>query len=67
MSPPESPSSCEVIEHHPDGYRPVPHFTWSEFNDGFSEGNPHSGNGGGWGWIQARLTQGVERLRADWG
>lgn len=67
MSPPESPSSCDVIEHHLNGYRPVPHFTWSELNDGFSEGNPHSGNGGGWGWIQASLTQGLERLRADRG
>lgn len=67
MRPQESPSSCEVIEHHPDRYRPTPHFTWSELNDGFSEGNPHSGNGGGWGWIQAGLTQSLERLRADWG
>ena len=67
MSPPESPSSCEVIE-TPSGRLPASaSLTWSELNDGFSEGQPAQRERGGWGWIQARLTQGLERLRADWG
>ena len=65
--PHESPPGCSAIEHQLSGYRRTPNFTWSELNDGFSQGNPHGGNGGGWAWVQPRLTMALERLRANWG
>lgn len=63
--PPASPS-CDDIEHHTSGHQTATNFTWGELNGYFQEGNPHSSNGGGWGWVQSALPSGLQALRNDW-
>lgn len=65
-SPQESPADCETIEHHTSRHSMATNFTWGELNGGFQDGNPHRGNGGGWGWIQSKLPTGLQALRDDW-
>ena len=56
QNPPEDPADCETIEHHTSDHPMATNFTWGELNGGFADGNPHRGNGGGWGWIQFRAV-----------
>ena len=64
--PQELPADCETIEHHSSGHQMAANFTWGELNGGFQDGNPHRGNGGGWGWVQSQLPSGLQALRGDW-
>lgn len=66
QSPPDSPNSCEDVEHHGSGYQMATNFDWGELNGYFQDGNPHGGNGGGWGWVQSDLPSGLQSLRNDW-
>lgn len=63
--PPASPD-CEDIEHHTSNHSMATNFRWGELNGYFQDGNPHSANGGGWGWVQGDLPSGLQTLRDDW-
>ena len=66
QSPQQEPANCKTIEHHASGHQMATNFTWGELNGYFQDGNPHRGNGGGWGWIQSALPSGLQTLRNDW-
>ena len=52
--------NCEHIEY--EGARAV-HFSWSELNGHWQEGNPHEH----YGWVSQALKDGLDDMRTRWG
>ena len=52
--------NCEHIEYK--GARAV-HFSWSELNGDWQEGNPHTD----YGWVSQALKDGLDDMRTRWG
>jgi hypothetical protein len=55
--------SCTDFEQHPAGYQYTTHFAWSDWNGGFSNGNPHTE----FGMITSGLRDAVEAIRSIYG